>query len=80
MGWTKYAERIDCADLAISALIEFASKNKLPVKLKYFQEALLLKTLLPAQKKLNHNMRLLSGSLCSPQSSGVELPADFEFV
>lgn len=32
-----YGDRIDCADLAISALIEFASKNKLPVKLKYFQ-------------------------------------------
>lgn len=53
MGWTQkdieryhqfaqhyistYGERIDCADLAISALIEFASKNKLPVKFKYFQ-------------------------------------------
>jgi hypothetical protein len=53
MGWTNkeieryyqfakqyistYGERIDCADLAISALIEFASRNKLPVKLKFFQ-------------------------------------------
>ena len=53
MGWTSkeiaryhqfakqyistYGERIDCADLAISALIDFASKNKLPVKLKYFR-------------------------------------------
>ena len=32
-----YGERIDCADLGISALIDFAAKNKLPVRLKYFQ-------------------------------------------
>ncbi len=32
-----YGKKIDCADLAISALIEFASKNKLPIKLKYYQ-------------------------------------------
>ena len=32
-----YGARIDCADLAISTLIEFAGKNELPVKLKYFQ-------------------------------------------
>ena len=53
MGWTNndiaryhqfakqyistYSGRIDCADLAIAALVEFASKNKLPVKLKYYQ-------------------------------------------
>ena len=32
-----FGERIDCADLAISALIKFASKNQLHVKLKYYK-------------------------------------------
>jgi hypothetical protein len=53
MGWTNneiaryhqfakqyistYSGRIDCADLAIAVLMEFASNNKLPVTLKYYQ-------------------------------------------
>lgn len=31
-----YATKIDCADLAIAALVDFATKRKLPVKLKYY--------------------------------------------
>lgn len=31
-----YKYKIDCADLAIAVLIDFAKENKLPVKLKYY--------------------------------------------
>lgn len=33
---SSYKTKIDCADLAISALIDYAGNNKLPVKLKYY--------------------------------------------
>ena len=31
-----FNEKIDCADLAIVCLVDFATENALPVKLKYF--------------------------------------------
>ena len=33
---SSYNSKIDCADLAIAALIDFSSKENLPVKLKYY--------------------------------------------
>lgn len=33
-----YNQKIDCADLAISALVEFASKENLPIKFKYYDK------------------------------------------
>ncbi|TMP86889.1 hypothetical protein CWC05_10450 [Pseudoalteromonas ruthenica] len=33
---SSYNEKIDCADLAIAALIEFAAKESLPVRFKYY--------------------------------------------
>ena len=33
-----YKKRIDCADLAISSLVEFAAENKLPLRLKYYDK------------------------------------------
>ncbi|MCX2781255.1 hypothetical protein [Microbulbifer thermotolerans] len=31
-----YNKKIDCADLAIAALVEFAADNKLPIRFKYY--------------------------------------------
>jgi hypothetical protein len=33
---TGFTEEIDCADLALSALVDYATANKLPVRLRYF--------------------------------------------
>ena len=33
---SEYKQKIDCADLAISALVDFAAKEKLPIKFKYY--------------------------------------------
>lgn len=33
---SSFNTRIDCADLAIATLVDFAAKKKLPVKLKYY--------------------------------------------
>ena len=33
---SNYASKIDCADLAIAALVDFASARKLPLKIKYY--------------------------------------------
>lgn len=35
---SSYNTKIDCADLAIAALIDFSAKEKLPVKLKYYKK------------------------------------------
>lgn len=101
MGWTQndiasyhqfakhyistYGERIDCADLAISALIVFASRNKLPVRLKYFQSGWKWMDYNPskdnATKYRNNAMRML-GALnvidnTKPISIGSAKPGDF---
>ncbi|HVY47761.1 MAG TPA: hypothetical protein VHB21_17855 [Minicystis sp.] len=34
---TSYAEKIDCADLALASLVEFAYPRQLPIKLKYYK-------------------------------------------
>src|SRR5689334_24953482 len=33
---TAFAEEIDCADLALSALVDYALASRLPVRLRYF--------------------------------------------
>lgn len=35
---SSYSQKIDCADLAIATLIEFANKEKLPVRFKYYDK------------------------------------------
>ena len=34
-----YSQKIDCADLAIAALVEFAKKEGLPVRFKYYDKS-----------------------------------------
>lgn len=33
----RYSQKIDCADLAIAALVEFSAQQKLPIRFKYYQ-------------------------------------------
>src|SRR3954463_3396265 len=33
-----YTDKIDCADLALEGLVEFAYQNGLPIKLKYYKK------------------------------------------
>lgn len=35
---TTYPSKIDCADLAIATLVDFAAKKKLPVRFKYYSK------------------------------------------
>ncbi len=57
-----YSQKIDCADLAIATLVEFAKKESLPIKFKYYDKGWQWITFLPkddAQKFKKYAMNML---------------------
>lgn len=46
---SNYGQKIDCADLAIAALVSFAEKESLPVRLKYYSGGWKWKTFTPGE-------------------------------